>query len=325
MRRKAQIITLFLLWLSSSKIDAQVNLVPNYSFEDTISCPWAFGIFSVENWYSPTANTPDYLHKCNQDTTPGFQSGYNNQNGYQMSFSGVAYCGFSGQYNSQNGREYIQVRLNNILGISKRYCIRFSLSLADKCNCGIDKIGFNFTKSFDTIFSDSVQTSYATYLARTPQFETPPGECIVDKNNWLIYEGSFIAQGGEEYLTIGNFHPNIENTQCILDTSSVCWAYYYIDDVWVYECVYPEDTIAHIFMQPTFTSDQTTLFYTLKGQDKGSLSIYNTLGQVVYRKELDVEDYQHILSVSDWSPGMYIWTVHNGKTTLAKGKLEVVR
>jgi len=43
---------------------AQLNLVPNPSFEDTVNCPYFISeILSCANWLN-FGNTPDYFNAC---------------------------------------------------------------------------------------------------------------------------------------------------------------------------------------------------------------------------------------------------------------------
>jgi hypothetical protein len=59
MKRLVNNIVLFFLFAKSF---SQINLVPNYSFEDTISCPQVQGLTFYSYtppWFSPNLNTPD--------------------------------------------------------------------------------------------------------------------------------------------------------------------------------------------------------------------------------------------------------------------------
>ena len=64
--KQFSIILFFLLSFCNLNI-AQNNLVPNYSFEDIISCPHpelsSFYSYTLP-WYSPTSGTPDIYNIC---------------------------------------------------------------------------------------------------------------------------------------------------------------------------------------------------------------------------------------------------------------------
>ena len=66
------------------------------------------------------------------------------------------------------------------------------------------------------------------------------GNIVNDTLNWVRVNMMYIAQGGEQFITIGNFktstQTNYVNTGYPIGLSS----YYFIDDVAVYECNTPE-------------------------------------------------------------------------------------
>nr|MBK9651722.1 hypothetical protein [Bacteroidota bacterium] len=77
-----------LLLVCSFCLQARINLVPNPSFEDTLGCPQFYPDLNgkVVDWYS-FRGTPDYFNICSSGC------GYNNQTGYQLPRTGVAYVG----------------------------------------------------------------------------------------------------------------------------------------------------------------------------------------------------------------------------------------
>ena len=100
-------------------VSAQVNLVPNPSFEFFTICPSTFSqIAYAYPWYMPTAGTSDYFNSCDL----GIMGVPLNITGYQFARTGVAYVG--GQMTT-GYREYISSRLNSALIKDKNYCIEF--------------------------------------------------------------------------------------------------------------------------------------------------------------------------------------------------------
>ena len=89
--------------------------------------------------------------------------------------------------------------------------------------------GFYFT----TIQPIDDPYSYGNLRA---QYNNP--NIISDMKNWVKIEGTFIAQGGEQRLTIGNF--NNDSTSITSPANcfngSIPGSYYYLDDVWVIPC-----------------------------------------------------------------------------------------
>ena len=56
--------------------------------------------------------------------------------------------------------------------------------------------------------------------------------CIRDRN-WTVVEGYYLAQGGEQWLTLGNFELDANTPFYPPCASPFAYSYYYYDDVWV--------------------------------------------------------------------------------------------
>jgi hypothetical protein len=57
------------------ELKAQVNLVPNYSFEDTVGTYMCFSdmaIHNTKNWYRSSNATPDYINSCANTYTANY-------------------------------------------------------------------------------------------------------------------------------------------------------------------------------------------------------------------------------------------------------------
>ncbi len=52
--------------------------------------------------------------------------------------------------------------------------------------------------------------------------------------NWVRIHGTYRANGNEQFITIGNFYAD-DQTDTIAQPNSWMWAYFYIDDVAIYE------------------------------------------------------------------------------------------
>lgn len=204
-------------------ISAQGNLVPNPSFELNTGCPMGNGQFYiVVDWKNPTGGSPDYFHACG---AVGIQVP-SNFNGYQMAHTDSAYIGLVAY--SDGYFEYIRVKLIDSLDQGKIYCIQYYVSLAEQSMYATMAPQAFLSK--DSIFSSSWnQLSYSPQIA--------DWSIISDTTNWIGISGEFVAQGGEQYLTIGHF---ISPTNTIVDTintnpsASPC-SYFYVEDVSVTE------------------------------------------------------------------------------------------
>lgn len=227
MERLTKIVILIsLMSFQNFIVKAQVNLVPNPSFEEYDSCPRFLDDFSAKDWFNPTIASPDYYNGCNT-----FNSGVPmNELGNQYARTGIAYTGIIQSYNESptSYREYIQCKLKNELKPNKEYQVAFYVSLADSSIRACDNIGAYFSET-------SVFSLDNTNLIFSPQVISEESKPIRDKIDWVKIDGVFVAIGGEQYLTIGIFSDNA-NTNFLDVPNGWCnEPYYYIDDVSVIE------------------------------------------------------------------------------------------
>jgi len=142
--------------------------------------------------------------------------------------TGAGMAGFYmfGLWIGENYREYIMGVLTDSLKKQKRYCGEFYTSLDNYSNGAIEDMGMYF--SIDTVLISS------NLYSLQPQIENHKG-IIIDTIHWVKVNGSFVANGGEKHLTIGNFKDNA-HTNYIAIPSGAVGPYYLIDDVSVCEC-----------------------------------------------------------------------------------------
>ena len=236
-----QLVSLLAL-LNWSHANAQStdNMVYNPSFEEYGQCPQrinALGIMSgVDAWWQPTKGSSDYFNACGgrECQTP------RNKMGQQEPRTGTAYCGI--YCSKENYREYLQTELREPLVAGKHYRASYWVSLADKSPYAVATLGALFTKerigdtTWNILMRNEVsdlgggqKQMIATYYK--PQVVND--KVIDDGQHWHQITGEFVAQGGERYLTIGNF--NSFNHSFVVQTDNpnaiLSGAYYYIDDV----------------------------------------------------------------------------------------------
>lgn len=228
------VLFIFCVLFTSIVLKAQQNLVPNGSFEEYYSCPAANdlndGQFErCKYWWKPTMGTSDYFNRCNN----GIVGVPNNLYGHQEPYHGDGYVGIGavtwnilGQYEDF---EYIQSKLMKPLNPCYEYKFSMYLCMSEYSSYAIKRIGALFTK-------DGISTNNVEVINYSIQYHND-SYFLSDSINWMKIEGSFIAKGGEQYLTIGYFFPNVQNdTMFIQDdffgSNSV---YYFIDSVSLYE------------------------------------------------------------------------------------------
>lgn len=251
----------FSLSASSLSIAQRVdNMVFNPSFEEYTLCPEridAKGVMNgVDAWWQPTAGSSDYFNVCSgRDCAVP-----RNKMGVQTARTGVAYCGI---YCSQASyREYLQTQLKSPLLPGHRYRVSFYVSLAEKSPHAIATIGAMLTSqrlsdsTWDVLmqresvdYGDNQSQLISVYYK--PQVVNDKDRVLDDMKSWTLVSGDFVADGGELFLTIGNF--NSFNNSTVVETNAanavLQGAYYYIDDVSVVPTepvalIGPSDTIA---------------------------------------------------------------------------------
>ena len=227
-----------ILLLAALSLKAQ-NLVPNGSFEEYTQCPYTEDQLQFSSgWYKPNSSTSDYFNNCQTNITTGV-SVPQTWSGYQHPFEGNAYIGII-IYDATTPElsEYIQCKLTEPLRACQYYQVRFWTSLGDYCPKATNILGARLDK--EAIKKVSPYDFYS--------FELPPhigvSDYIVDTANWVLISGIYLAEGDEQYLTIGRFldttlynnnnPPNI-TVNCDSCVSSGIPAQYYIDSVSVIE------------------------------------------------------------------------------------------
>jgi len=240
--RNIFIILLFFLF-KANFLFAQVNLVPNPSFEYYTSCPTSEAqIDRAYPWIDPTKASSDYYNQCAQWVTPEVPPSTGvpiSTRGYEFAHTGVAYAGFYTFSVNLEGSEYIETVLSDSLIKDKKYCVSFYVSLADEFDYATNDIGAYFsTELIDEPFDP---LNSPILLLYSPQIINPNTNLLTNKDGWTKVSGSFIASGGEKYITIGNFNYNA-NTDTVF-VGGYGWgkgmSYYFIDDVSVYLCDTP--------------------------------------------------------------------------------------
>jgi hypothetical protein len=222
---------------------AQINLVPNHSFEEHIDCPNSSGQIDFSlGWYG--INTVEYYHECAQPY--GVNVPYSNGVNFQFAKSGVAYSGFGPFFLSPNlsfpdiYREWIGIKLMTQLKPQVTYCASFNIVMHNFTNVAISNFGILLSPDsiFDAPFD--VEIPYPE-----PQIQINKG-IYTDTINWTLMNGSYKAQGNEKYLIIGNFLPSDSVEYQIMGIPQNMWiaycpfgvpnvSYYLIDDVSLYE------------------------------------------------------------------------------------------
>ncbi len=227
---------------------AQQNLVPNWSFEDTIMCPYGYGFNGyVADWTGQGRSGQGLDYFTGQCPKASLDIGVpQNSIGYQYACSGVSYAGidcylsyYSGNPNYYDFRNYLQVQLFSQLKAGSKYYVEFFVALGDTEKYVCNDIGAYLS---DSLIYYSSTFRVKSYL--TPQIANNPVTNPLNiKEKWIPISGCFVAQGGEQYIVIGNFKgddsSSIDSVGSKASNSylDVFSAFYYIDCVSVREII----------------------------------------------------------------------------------------
>lgn len=265
---------LILILFSAVVILYGQNLAPNSDFETYTACPTTIAeVSQVSPWIRPTTGTSDYFNACWTSGAVNV-SVPNNFVGSQAAYSGNAYMGLI-SYSAPSGtpnnyREYLQVALSSPLTAGTNYNVELYYTLADNSQYSSDGLGFYFSTTAISSGTSAPLTAY------TPQVSNPSGSLLSSKTTWKKVSGSFVASGGEQYLTIGNFNNDAGTvTGSVAGTIEI--AYFYIDAVSVTPSALPVEMISFSCtsingknsLQWSTASEQNNALYTIESSSDG--------------------------------------------------------
>ncbi len=248
----------------------------------------------IAAWY-PANNSPcSYFNVCANTVNvyPDWSTVPYGEPGYQFPKTGNGFVGActycpdpaNGVDSINYYAEYISVKLNTPLKANICYYGEFYTSLANGSELGTNRIAMYLTQSqFTTTIGSFTNTIQ-------PQIEWDTTKLFTDTINWVKISGKFIAQGGEEYLTIGNFKNGNHTKLQVLASNFILpypntsrnFAYHYIDDVSLYELPTPQLQSSYTLCP---TSDSLVLGDTSKIQTRyqwyaNGILLTDTTGQL---------------------------------------------
>ena len=175
------------------------NMVKNGDFEDFKECPENIttskletGLEVIPNWVKPTDGTPDYYNSCAKSfksrTGPNWIGSIEPQSG----------AGFMGFLLHDEVNEYIQTELTEPLERGVTYTLTFYVAHADKSRFITDQVGGYFTK--EKIQKENYKNIYVNPQVRSKSLN------YLESGKWIEVKGTFMAEGGEKFLTLGGFN-----------------------------------------------------------------------------------------------------------------------
>lgn len=215
-------------------LQAQTNLVINGSFEDVgKKKPKEKGQIELShNWQSPTLAKADLYMTGNKNPDVAAPK---NSKGDEDPATGQLYAGIRAfSYKGKGPRTYLMARLRSPLEAGKKYCIMFKASLAESSKFAVNNLGAYLS-------NDNVSVENSDILKFKPQVLKKDNPAIDKMVMWEEICSVYKAKGGEEYITIGNFSEEAQTLQTKMKRPAgvtlvqVAEAYYYIDDVVIYD------------------------------------------------------------------------------------------
>ena len=202
------------------------NLVSNYSFENYSTCPTGDNQVELSNGWINVEPTSDY-YNC-QHLENDIDS---------LGHTGTAYMGVSCLRPGWSSpyREYVGRYLDTTLTAGLEYYVEIWVkTAADNCV---------YTDAFGLLFTNGLPIPvdpWTPLLPYDPQIQNQQYRMLDQRYTWQKICGTFIANGTENFLTIGSFKNDDQSTFTLSD-SSVCqfqsygvhWAYVLFDDVLV--------------------------------------------------------------------------------------------
>lgn len=222
-------------------VKAQINLVPNFSFEQHDSCPTNIDqIEFASGWskYSISTSTPDYYNACAPASgfgvpknVAGNQSAHRNCSAY----AGLLTWGASG-----NDREHIGIQLTTPLVVGQKYFLSFYTVMGEDYYLG-NQFGLpsnNIGLRLSTVSFNGNQPTPIDNFAHLYS-----SAIIGDSLNWQRISGSILADSAYEYVILGNFFDDT-NTDTMQYSCGWCFnseSYYFIDDI----CISSDSLLAN--------------------------------------------------------------------------------
>lgn len=310
-----------MLFYSSHSISQ--NLILNGDFELNTSIPVNYGEFSkCSYWLNPSLSSPDYFHT----SATGNAQLPNSQFAYVFPYSGNAVGGMIVATDYGSGyREYMTAQFIAPMIIGRTYTLSFyitngSSDYAYGLQC--DHIGVNFSTT-------PLYLATLNELNVTPQLEI---EGEIWETNWREISFDFVADSAYHCLTIGNFYNDSITSYTLQDpTTDHFHAYYYFDKFVLIQQPLKE---VNVEMPNVFSPNNDGLndyFKPIKfdGVDKGSFSILNRWGQLVYNSSSLKEQWDGTFNGENCSNGTYFWVVNytnlTGNNVQKNGYLTLLR
>lgn len=246
--------TAFFMQVGISNAQQGENFVENGSFEETDGKAKKLGsIESAMGWSSPTGARADLFTPSKNPEIDVPLNIY----GKEDAKEGSNYAGIVGySFGDKIPRTYIMSKLTTPLKKGLTYCVKFSVNMAEASKYSSNNIGA-------LLAAKAITTDSKTAIIEKASVLHPDNKVFTNTFGWETVCMQYIAEGGEKFITIGNFETNDkianEKTKKIeLKVNPLIAAYYYIDDVSV---TLVDETSPCDCLKPTAEKEFSSLIY----------------------------------------------------------------
>ena len=212
------------------------SLVRDGGFEQKKFCPSDYNqqrLRTLEHWGQISEGTPDHFAECSQSAGVPV-----NRFGEANALEGKGYGGLVLFSRAKwRYREYLTTELSRALAPGEWVCISVWYSAAEKAGVVADGFGALLSQQ-----RPDGERDYA--LAAVPQLLNPSGHFLENTGGWTALSDVVQAEGGERWLTLGNFDARGETRLALsadAPRDATDWAYVYLDGVEVVPVDGPED------------------------------------------------------------------------------------
>ena len=313
-------LPLLFCFIIAKYVGAQVNLVPNGSFEEYVHCPDNSNEADSCIGWRRIKYSPDYFNTC----APYPVCIPDNSAGYQTAQFGNAYMGlltytyFAGSYTLWReviGTDLIQPMIpGNEYSVSMRVSRGNWTPMAYNCAAS-NKLGMRFSTQ-----AYSFSNSFTSPPAIDNFAQAYVDSIVTDTINWVLLHWNYIADSAYTHLYIGNFFDDSHTDTMVINAplGQVGDAYYFIDSVNVIcegdDCISgmsdAEITPVNIWYDVSHREIQ------IVGLKKNvGVIVINTNGQVVHKRNA-IGDVS--LNAKNWTNGIYIIQLKTEQYALVK-------
>jgi hypothetical protein len=291
------------------------NLVPNPSFEDTVSCPIMGGQINLATGWENWGYTPDYYNSCN----PGLIGTPSNGFGYQVPLEGNAYAGMVCNVSTMgNVREFIGRALSQPLIIGQNYYVSFYVVLSDipSAICAINKIGVKFS---------TVSFSVSTPPPLTNSAQVYSNAIVSDTLNWTKISGWFTADSAYSYIMLGVFFDNSQLDTMNCPPNFGTESYYFFDMI----CVSTDSLTCNppVGINEVTSKEELVLFpnpfsdkinITARRNDLVEVNFFDVTARKIFN-----QSFKNSTSINteQLAKGIYLYEVRNKNGVIKKGKV----